>query len=137
MNDTYKLLAEREKTHGNYEETARISQAIKSAMNTSDGWPALESDMKESLELIATKIGRIISGDRESKEHWEDISGYAILVSRRIESESISLPSAASPSRVDAGPAAYQPQSASRFEHDARGLSALYPASSWGHISGE
>jgi hypothetical protein len=39
------------------------------------------------LEMIAHKIARILSGDPNHRDHWEDIAGYAELVVREIDGE--------------------------------------------------
>ena len=53
-------------------------------MTSSKGWPKLRSAQRESLEVIATKIGRILGGDPTHKDHWDDIAGYAELVAREL-----------------------------------------------------
>ncbi len=37
----------------------------------------LSATQRESLDLIATKIARILSGDPNHEDHWLDIEGYA------------------------------------------------------------
>jgi hypothetical protein len=76
------LLNEREKTHGHYYNTATASQEIKNVMHNSINWPDLNVCQKESLELIALKISRILNGDQNEPDHWQDIAGYAKLVDR-------------------------------------------------------
>lgn len=78
------LLNEREKTHGDYEVNAHMSQGLKSAMMNVN-WHHLKAYQKESLHLIATKIGRILSGDPACVDHWEDIAGYANLVVAKLK----------------------------------------------------
>ncbi len=36
--------------------------------------------MKESFQMIANKIGRILNGDPLYKDSWTDIIGYATLI---------------------------------------------------------
>lgn len=73
------LVAERAKTHGDYSANASTSQAVKQALRNAPGWQDLSPRQRESLDLIATKIGRIVSGDPDEPDHWNDISGYAEL----------------------------------------------------------
>ena len=75
-----KVLAERGSRYGKFEEHAFITQSIKRAMVNSPNWKRLSDDMKESLEMIAHKIGRILNGDLEYIDSWTDIVGYAKLV---------------------------------------------------------
>lgn len=71
------LLVEREKTHGNFRLVAKIAQDIKDSMHWS---PAdLPKAQREALDLIATKIARIMCGNNKDKDHWADIAGYAKL----------------------------------------------------------
>ena len=78
------IIAEREKTHGPYSKKARIIQELKEIMHGSAGWHALSDVQKESLDMIVHKIGRVLSGDPNHADHWDDIAGYAKLVSREL-----------------------------------------------------
>lgn len=80
-----KILKTRAKTHGDYTETAEIAQALKSVMHRSDNWGHLPAHMKESLDLHATKIARILNGNPYEPDHWQDIAGYATLVSETLK----------------------------------------------------
>jgi hypothetical protein len=85
--DISAILAEREKTHGNYEIHAAITQDLKRVMrnHVCDLDRRLDDDMQESLDMIAHKIGRIIAGNAAEPDHWRDIAGYAQLVANRLE----------------------------------------------------
>lgn len=72
------LLQEREKTHGSFVITARAAQGLKDEMHEEPNWEKLNDSVREALDLIATKIARIISGGAH-KEHFIDIAGYAKL----------------------------------------------------------
>jgi hypothetical protein len=65
---------------------AVITQNLKRIMRNhiADLDRRLEHDMQESLDMIAHKIGRILSGNPNYNDHWDDIAGYAKLVSQRI-----------------------------------------------------
>jgi hypothetical protein len=69
----------KQKTHGDYKNTAEISQNMKSVMACGKNWEALRDTQREALELIAMKIARILSGDHNFRDHWDDIEGYAEL----------------------------------------------------------
>ena len=81
--DTQELLNERGKTHGDYTEHARITQNLKIMMRNFKGWGRLNLAMCESLDMQAHKIGRILAGDPDFRDHWDDIAGYAKLVANR------------------------------------------------------
>jgi len=73
------LLNEREKTHGNYRDVASLSQAIKDVLKSGKNWDRLTDTQKESLEMISSKLARLLSGDKDFRDHWDDIIGYAQL----------------------------------------------------------
>ena len=73
-------LLERGRRYGEFPEHARITQNIKRAMADSPNWPALADDKKETLEMIAHKLGRILNGDPNYHDSWHDIIGYAKLI---------------------------------------------------------
>lgn len=73
-------LAQRAKTHGDFQENGRIMQALKNQMLYSVNWCHLPDEQKEALQMIQHKIGRILSGNNNEPDHWKDISGYATLI---------------------------------------------------------
>lgn len=81
------IITEREKTHGDYKEVARTAQQIKDIMRSGSGWNSINIECKESLELIATKIARIVNSGCGKNESMIDISGYAELARRSFERE--------------------------------------------------
>lgn len=89
MNDISNLLGERQNTHGTYSEVSSICQAIKRTMRQSSGWDHLGNEHAEALEMIAMKIARILSGNSNFADHWEDIEGYARLVSNELQRERV------------------------------------------------
>lgn len=80
-------LAERGSRYGDFPTHATITQNIKRAMVESPNWNELEDSMKESLEMIAHKIGRILNGDPTYADSWHDISGYATLIEQELEGD--------------------------------------------------
>ena len=79
------VLEERGKTHGDFCTHAYVTQMIKRVFSTSDNWREMRVTQRESLEMIAHKIGRILSGDPDHKDHWVDIAGYAMLVGKELK----------------------------------------------------
>ena len=77
-------LAERGSCYGDFSSHAIITQNIKRAMVESPNWGELPDNMKESLEMIAHKIGRILNGDPAYVDSWHDISGYATLIENEL-----------------------------------------------------
>lgn len=85
MDNIQNILTERARTHGDFEHVAKMSQNLKHMMKSTRAFEDLDYYMAESLEAIAAKIARILSGNCFDKDHWQDISGYATLVVRQIE----------------------------------------------------
>lgn len=83
---TEQLLEERSKTHGSFEDNAQISQALKRLFRVhSEDYRDLDVAQREALDMIALKLSRILSGHANFKDHWDDIAGYARLVSESLE----------------------------------------------------
>jgi hypothetical protein len=77
-------LEQRGSKYGSFVDQGRIEQNIKRAMQDSPNWNELPDDSKCALEMIATKISRILKGDPEYDDSWRDIAGYAVLIEKRI-----------------------------------------------------
>ena len=83
--ETSELLTERQKTHGRFEDNARITQALKEIIRAENQKrlarnqrPLLNIQI-EALELMCGKISRILAGDPNYPDHWHDAAGYAML----------------------------------------------------------
>lgn len=86
MNEKMKeTLDQREKTHGLYINVSYVSQSLKIAMQLGKTWDLMMPEQRESLEMIANKIGRILSGNHNFIDHWHDIAGYAMLIAKELE----------------------------------------------------
>ena len=92
------VLAHREGVHGSYADTSRTAQFIKQALREGTNWPLMRDDQKDALEMIATKLARILSGNPNLADHWDDITGYARLVSRSLHGKEIPAPAKQTPS---------------------------------------
>lgn len=77
------VLDERKTTHGPYEVHAQITQDLKYTMQECRGYHTLPHYHRETLDMIAHKIGRILAGDPDFRDHWIDIAGYAELSANR------------------------------------------------------
>lgn len=85
MSDIAATLIERGTRYGEFPEHARVTQNLKRAMADSLNWSSLPDDMKEALEMVAHKVGRILNGQPDFHDSWHDISGYVKLVADRLE----------------------------------------------------
>lgn len=81
------ILEDRGDLYGAFTTHAALSQAIKTAMWSHDGWIGLSTDQREAFEMIAHKIARIINGNPDYADSWVDIAGYAQLVADRLNRE--------------------------------------------------
>ena len=79
-----KTLADRGKRYGDFDGHAEITQDLKDVMRATEGWEQLTPSMKEALEMVAHKIGRILNGDPTYADSWHDIAGYATLVEQQL-----------------------------------------------------
>ncbi len=80
-------LAERGNRYGEFINHAEVTQNIKAAMADSQNWSELPDDMRECMEMVAHKIGRILNGDPNYVDSWTDIIGYVRLVEKRLLTE--------------------------------------------------
>lgn len=81
-----KLLGSRAAVYGKFADNARLAQALKRTMaeHAQDMARDFTDDQWEALEMIATKISRIVNGDPDSVDQWDDIAGYATLIAERL-----------------------------------------------------
>jgi hypothetical protein len=82
MADIDDTLTERGSRYGEFCEHARVTQNIKRAMADSKNWNQLDDAMREALEMVAHKIGRILNGDEFYKDSWTDVIGYVRLIEK-------------------------------------------------------
>ena len=86
MTDTINtILTERGSRYGKFVDHARITQSMKRIMQAEANWGRMADDQRESLEMLAHKIGRVLNGDPDYADSWVDIAGYAQLVADRLQ----------------------------------------------------
>lgn len=78
------ILAERQKTHGDFTFNANAAQKMKQVF-LSMYHDRLSYVQAESLDMIASKIARILTGNPNEPDHWRDIMGYCQLVLDSLE----------------------------------------------------
>jgi hypothetical protein len=84
MSDVNNTLAERGARYGDFKDQGRITQNLKKAMRDGTNFDDLSDDMKEALDMIASKISRILNGDPNYADSWHDICGYSKLIEDRL-----------------------------------------------------
>lgn len=73
----------RDEQHGGVEAVGSVEQPIKDALRAGRNWDQLTPGQKCCLDMIAHKLGRILSGaDPGDLEHWEDLAGYPTAAMR-------------------------------------------------------
>lgn len=87
MPTTDELIEERGKTYGSFKDGAGIMQSLKRVMHTTPGWNSLRPEQKEALDMIQHKIGRILNGDPDYIDNWDDIAGYSQLIAKILRGE--------------------------------------------------
>ena len=89
MTDIKAVLAEREKTHGSFEIHATVTQELKDVVHRHmvDQGRELNHSMYEAVDMIFHKIGRVVAGNPNHCDHWDDIAGYALLVSEQLRKD--------------------------------------------------
>ena len=82
-----KILDTRAEQYGTFMRNAdiaiKLKQVIHNAMVRED--TQLYPDQLQALDMIATKIGRILTGNPSHLDSWADIAGYAKLVVDRLQ----------------------------------------------------
>lgn len=85
---TATLTSERQTTHGDFADNSRISQRLKIIIEAEidarerRGDDGLSFPHREALDMILHKISRIIAGNPDFNDHWDDIAGYAHIASK-------------------------------------------------------
>lgn len=78
------MLAERGKRHGDFTDHSRIAQALKRAVQCESRYVGLPDMHREAIDMILHKVARIVAGDPNFHDHWDDIAGYARITRERI-----------------------------------------------------
>ena len=84
MNSTESLLAERATTHGDFHDHCFTVDALLGVCEGTPKWNELSITQEHGLYMILHKIARALCGTPGFADHWDDIAGYAKLVSKSI-----------------------------------------------------
>lgn len=79
-------LDQRGNEYGDYSDMADLAQRLKEVMKHTPKWETLSMVQRESLEMLATKLARILTGNPNNRDSWHDIAGYVTLVERQLGS---------------------------------------------------
>jgi len=83
MSNPKELTEERNKQHGDWSMQSQLAHDLKETMRLGGYWSKLSAGQQEALDMIQTKVSRILVGDPTKEDHWDDIAGYAFLGSGR------------------------------------------------------
>lgn len=78
------LIDTRQGVHGEFMENSRCTWEIMRALQDERNWSVLPDHMKHALYMVAHKMARVLAGNPEEPDHWDDMAGYATLVAQRI-----------------------------------------------------
>ena len=81
------ILDERATTYGSFVDVAGFAQEMKNAIRMCNN-SELDDDQMEALDMITSKIARIVHGNPNYVDSWTDIAGYATLVADRLQGKS-------------------------------------------------
>jgi hypothetical protein len=88
MTGINKVLEERRNRYGTFMHNARISQQLKRVVKGSgSNYHLLKADQQEAIDMICSKLSRMLTGDPQYEDNLVDIIGYTQLVLDRIRDE--------------------------------------------------
>ena len=73
------LVTVRKDQHGDWLQQSKMGFKLKETMRSGKNYSTLEPHQREALDMIQTKVSRILTGDAAFADHWDDIAGYALL----------------------------------------------------------
>jgi hypothetical protein len=85
MADVNDILARHEATHGYFLTQGGFAQQLKEKCRSTPNWEKMPYYQREALEMVLHKASRILFGDFNEIDHWDDIAGYSKLVSKELE----------------------------------------------------
>ena len=84
------ILNQRAVSYGSFIDVSRMAQRLKNVAHTAAGeqGKTFAADQAEALDMIFSKLARILNGDPNHTDSWIDIAGYATLVADRLQGKS-------------------------------------------------
>ena len=90
MSEISPFIADKEQVNGPFSRQANLSQRLKRLIPFyfCRDMPEEEADIyEEALDMILHKVARVMAGNPQEVDHWQDIAGYATLVVEYLERE--------------------------------------------------
>lgn len=80
-------LIERGNRYGEFCDNAEIAQKLKYRIREGKNWNKLSYAQQEALDMICSKISRIVTGDPNYVDNWHDIIGYTRIIEKYLGQE--------------------------------------------------
>lgn len=77
-------LDQRGKSYGDFSDNAKVAQELKALVRKGSSWNAMPPHMKEGLDMILSKVSRMVTADWTHEDNLIDIQGYAKLMQERL-----------------------------------------------------
>ena len=88
-NDLNKTLSKRGTSYGDFTYNAFVAQQLKDTVRTGRAWVNATDAQREAIDMILSKISRLVTGDPAHKDSWHDIQGYAKLAEDRLRTSTV------------------------------------------------
>jgi hypothetical protein len=118
------VLTERGSRYGSFRDNAKGAQAMKRVFQSTPSWALMDDYQREAMEMMASKLSRILYGDPNYDDSWVDLAGYATLVANELKNGPLPTYTQA-PAPTVATPGPFVPQPPPRVD-----LAASTPAGS-------
>lgn len=79
------ILEERGQDYGEFKTIADFTLLTYDHLVSLDVWKKATPAMRESAHMILQKLARAFNGNPSKKDTWDDIAGYAMLVSKELD----------------------------------------------------
>lgn len=85
--DINTIMEERGSSYGDFGNQAMCAQTLKQILHghAHRHGVDLSGEQKEAIDMMATKLSRIVNGDPNKVDSWRDVEGYAKLIADRLE----------------------------------------------------
>lgn len=80
MTEVKDILKARGEKYGTIKDNAHVAQEIMYALDRTNCLQKLSDVQMYAITMIATKLSRIVNGDPDYLDSWNDIAGYSTLV---------------------------------------------------------
>ena len=84
-NNIDNILAERGQDYGEFKDIANFTLYSYELLQELSSAKQASRDMHEAAHMILQKLARAFNGNPHKKDTWDDIAGYAMLVSKELD----------------------------------------------------